>query len=316
MADNKSDAAAMPAPGQHERSPHEDVYFSASDGLRLHAADYGRQDAATRGRLPVVCLPGLTRNTRDFHDLALLLSRDKNSPRRVVCFDYRGRGRSGWDKDPSRYTILVEAEDVLSGMAALGLEHVIFIGTSRGGLIMHVLAASRPGIMAAGVLNDIGPVIEGAGLAQIKAYLSRMPKPKTWDEAAHILAQAHAKSFPALSEADWADFARAVYIERNGKLAADYDPALLGGLKGVDLNTPLPTLWPQFEGLGGMPLMALRGEHSTLLSNETLIEMKARVPALQTFTIEGHGHAPILHLAGIPDILNRFFVSVDKHRRY
>jgi len=316
MADNKPGATATPASGQPEHGRHEDVFFSASDGLKLHAADYGRHDPATRGRQPVVCLPGLTRNTRDFHDLALILSRDDKAPRRVVSLDYRGRGRSGWDKDPSRYTIVVEAEDVLSGMAALGLEHAILIGTSRGGLIMHVLAATRPGIMAAGVLNDIGPVIEGAGLAQIKAYLSRTPRPKTWEEAAQILAEAHSKSFPALSKADWDDFARAIYVEKAGKLVPDYDPALLEGLKGVDLNTPLPTLWPQFEGLGRMPLMALRGEHSTLLSEKTLTEMKARVPNLHTVTVAGHGHAPILHLGGIPQILREFFASVDKQRRH
>ena len=201
-------------------------------------------------------------------------------------------------------------------MAALGLEHAIFIGTSRGGLIMHVLAATRPGVMAAGVLNDIGPVIEGAGLAQIKAYLSRMPKPRSWADAAQILSDAHCKSFPALTEADWDDFARAIYVEKDGNLVADYDPKLLDGLKGVDLSTPLPTLWPQFEGLGRMPLMALRGENSTLLSPETLTEMKDRVPALQVHTIAGHGHAPLLHLSGIPGILTRFFASVDKQRRH
>ncbi|WP_420410053.1 alpha/beta fold hydrolase [Hoeflea sp.] len=295
---------------------HEDVFYSARDGLKLHAADYGRHDPATRGRLPIVCLPGLTRNTRDFHDLAMLVSSHPKAARRVVSFDYRGRGQSAWDKDPAHYTITTEAEDILNGMAALGLEHAIFIGTSRGGLIMHVLAATRPGVMASGVLNDIGPVIEGAGLAQIKAYLSRSPRPGNWSEAAKVLAEAHGKSFPALTDADWADFARAVYVERNGKLVPDYDPALLEGLKGLDLNTPLPTLWPQFEGLGAMPLLALRGEHSTLLSAQTLEEMKTRVPHLEAHTIKGHGHAPILHLSGIPDILTRFFASVDKARRH
>lgn len=311
MAEDKGGTAAIKTPAGCE-----DVFFSASDGLRLHAADYGRHDLATRNRLPVVCLPGLTRNTRDFHDLALLLSRDEARPRRVVSFDYRGRGQSGWDKDPGRYTILVEAEDVLSGMAALGLEHAIFIGTSRGGLIMHALSAMRPTVMAAGVLNDIGPVIEGAGLVQIKAYLSRTPTPKTWAEAAEILADAHSRSFSTLTAKDWEDFARAIFVEKNGKLMPDYDPALLQGLKGVDLSTPVPTLWPQFEGLGIMPLMALRGEHSTLLSAGTLIEMKRRVPSLETVTIPGHGHAPILHLSGIPAILSRFFAAVDKKRHH
>jgi len=311
MANGKTGAAATIETGGFE-----DVFFSASDGLKLHAADYGRSNPATRDRLPVVCLPGLTRNTRDFDDLARLLASDPKTPRRVVSFDYRGRGQSGWDKDPSRYNITVEAEDVLSGMAALGLEHANFIGTSRGGLIMHVLAATRPGVMAAGVLNDIGPVIEGAGLAQIKAYLARMPKPKNWDDAAQILSEAHAKSFPALTESDWRDFARAVYVEEDGQLVADYDPKLLNGLKGIDLSTPLPTLWPQFDGLGRMPLLALRGEHSTLLSADTLLEMKQRVPSLQAETIAGHGHAPILHLSGIPEILTRFFASVDKQNRH
>jgi pimeloyl-ACP methyl ester carboxylesterase len=229
---------------------HEDVFYTSRDGLKLHAADYGRHDPLTRGRLPVVCLPGLTRNTRDFHNLALLVSRHPKTPRRVVSFDYRGRGQSAWDKDPARYTIVTEADDILNGVAALGLEHAIFVGTSRGGLIMHVLAATRPGVMAGGVLNDIGPVIEGAGLAQIKAYLSRTSKPRDWSEAARVLSEAHGKSFPALTDADWADFARAVFVEKKGTLVPDYDPALLDGLKGVDLNTPLPTLWPQFEGLG------------------------------------------------------------------
>ncbi|WP_394688617.1 alpha/beta fold hydrolase [Hoeflea sp.] len=291
---------------------HEDVFYSSREGLRLHAADYGRNDPLTRSRLPVVCLPGLTRNTRDFHDLAMLISRHPKTPRRVVSFDYRGRGQSAWDKDPARYTITTEADDILNGMAALGLEHAIFIGTSRGGLIMHVLAATRPGVMTGGVLNDIGPVIEGAGLVQIKAYLSRTPKPRDWDEAARVLTETHGKSFPALTDTDWADFARAVFVEQKGRLEPDYDPALLDGLKGVDLSTPLPTLWPQFEGLGAMPLMALRGEHSSLLSQETLDEMKARVPSLQTITVKGHGHAPILHLSGIPKILGEFFASVDK----
>ncbi|WP_339756814.1 alpha/beta hydrolase [uncultured Hoeflea sp.] len=311
MANRKADTAATVATGGYES-----VFFSASDGLKLHAADYGRHNPATRDRLPVVCLPGLTRNTRDFDDLARLLSTDPKAPRRVVSFDYRGRGQSGWDKDPSRYTIIIEAEDVLSGMAALGLEHAIFIGTSRGGLIMHVLAATRPGVMAAGVLNDIGPVIEGAGLAQIKAYLSRMPQPKSWADAAQILSEAHSKSFPALTETDWADFARAIYVEKDGHLVADYDPKLLHGLKDIDLGTPLPTLWPQFAGLGRMPLMALHGEHSTLLSTDTLEKMKDCIPALQTVTVAGQGHAPILHLSGLPDILTRFFASVDKQRRH
>lgn len=291
---------------------YDDVFFSASDGLTLHARDYGRGDAATYGRLPLICLPGLTRNVRDFHDLAMQVSRDPASPRRVVSFDYRGRGGSGWDKDSSRYSIVVEAEDVLAGMAALGLEHAIFLGTSRGGLIMHVLAATRPTAMTAAILNDIGPVIEGAGLAQIKAYLTRVPKPGSWDEAASIQKDVHGKAFPVLTDRDWRDFADAIYVEKKGKLVADYDPALLDGLKDMNFSVPLPTLWPQFDALATRPLMVLRGEHSKLLSDETVAAMKARAPKTETHLVRGHGHAPVLHLSGLPDLIGDFLRRVDK----
>ena len=308
MAKSKDKTPAVPA----SAATWSDVWFSATDGLKLHARDYGRHSLAARGRLPIVCLPGLTRNARDFHDFAVLMASDPTSPRRVVTFDYRGRGGSDWDKDPTRYTILIEADDVLAGMAALDLPHAAFVGTSRGGLIMHVLAAMRPTVMAAGILNDIGPVIEGAGLAQIKAYLARMPRPASWDEAARILKEAHGKSFPVLRDADWAEMAQAIYVEKDGKITSDYDPALLDSLKDIDLNTPLPTLWPQFEGLRNMPLMTLRGEHSALLSEQTVAEMKARAPAMQAITVKGHGHAPILHLSGLPQIIGSFLRAADK----
>lgn len=296
----------------HGESGFDDVFLSAADGLKLHARDYGRLNAAARARLPLVCLPGLTRNVRDFHGLALGLAGDPTAPRRVVGFDYRGRGGSEWDRDPARYSILVEAEDVLAGMAALGLEHAIFLGTSRGGLIMHALAAIRPTAMAAAILNDIGPVVEGAGLAQIKAYLTRAPKPATWGEAAAIQKDVHGKAFPALTDPDWADFARAIYVEKKGRLVADYDPALLDGLKDMNFSVPLPTLWPQFDALATRPTMVLRGENSKLLSEETVAQMKARAPAISAHTVAGHGHAPILHLSGLPDLIAGFLRSVDR----
>ncbi|TIT57439.1 MAG: alpha/beta hydrolase, partial [Mesorhizobium sp.] len=130
------------------------------------------------GRWPVVCLPGLTRNARDFHELALRLS--SQTERKVVAFDYRGRGQSAYDPDISHYTVGVEAGDVLAGLAALDIEDAGFIGTSRGGLIIHVLGAIAPAVLKAVVLNDIGPVIEAPGLAHIRSYLDGAPKPRTF----------------------------------------------------------------------------------------------------------------------------------------
>src|SRR5690606_30383098 len=150
---------------------------------RLHARDYG---GPAPGRLPLVCLPGLSRNARDFHRFALSLP-----GRRVVALDYRGRGGSAYDPDPANYTVAVECRDVITVCAALGIEHAIFVGTSRGGLILHVLAAIRPDLIAAAVLNDIGPEIESAGLKEIRDYLGRSGTHGSFEDAADTLARIH-----------------------------------------------------------------------------------------------------------------------------
>ncbi|MGN6551078.1 MAG: alpha/beta fold hydrolase, partial [Pararhizobium sp.] len=284
----------------------------AQDGLRLHARDYRPDDPAARARLPVVCLPGLTRNVRDFHRLALFLSQGCDTPRRVVSLDYRGRGLSETDRDPSHYTIVVEAEDALTAMTVLGIERAAFIGTSRGALVIHVLAGMRPAALAAAVLNDAGPAIEGAGLAQIKGYLERMPLPRDWADAARLLREAHGSGFPALSDPDWQEMARAIYAEKNGKPAADYDPAIVCALKDVDFNTRLPTLWPQFEGLARRPLMTIRGEHSTLLSEAMVAEMARRHPGMAIVTAKGQAHPPLLHRDGIAEEIAAFLARNDR----
>src|SRR5262249_32260236 len=153
-----------------------DVFYSAPDGLQLHARVYGRPGA---GKAAVICLPGLTRNARDFHDLALFLAAE----REVVAFDYRGRGQSSYDPDWKNYQVPVETSDVIAGLVAIGIENGVFIGTSRGGLIIHLIAAARPGLLKAVILNDVGPVLDGEGLAHIRAYLGRAPKPRNVGDA-------------------------------------------------------------------------------------------------------------------------------------
>lgn len=281
----------------------ESVFFTASDGLRLHAVDYGR---GISDALPLVCLPGLSRNARDFNLFAEHFVTRASPKRRVVCFDYRGRGLSEWDKDWKNYNVLTEAGDALAGMAALGIEHAAFIGTSRGGLISMVLSAMRPGVMRAVVLNDVGPVIEGDGLTQIRAYLSRAPKPRDWDEATAIQKATMGKNFPALTDEDWTLETRAKYREIKSKIVPDHDPALVRTLTSIDLRDRLPTLWPQFMGLSAMPVLVLRGERSNLLRAETLQKMAERHPDLRHFTIAGQGHAPLMHTAGIPELVEDF----------
>ena len=284
-------------------------YYSAQDGLRLYARVYGEEGLPA---LPAICLPGLTRNSRDFHELAVHLSRDSRSPRQVVTFDLRGRGRSAYDQDWQNYNALTEANDVLAGLAALGFAHGHFIGTSRGGLIMHVLAAMRPGVMKSGILNDVGPVIEGEGLTLIRAYLERAPKPKSWDEARALQKAVLADPFPALGEADIERMTNAIYRDENGFPVADFDPALLNTLTSVDLSSPLPEFWPQFVGLTGMPLMVIRGANSRLLSARTVTRMKEFCPHLETMEVPGQGHAPLLETGELPGVISAFMAKADK----
>ncbi|MCP4316848.1 MAG: alpha/beta hydrolase [Hyphomicrobiales bacterium] len=291
------------------------VYFSAGDGLKLAARDYGRGRVGTEKHHTVVCLPGLTRNSADFHYLARILSQSEVAPRRVVCFDYRGRGLSAWDKEKANYNIQTETDDLLAGCAALGVKHAAFIGTSRGALIIHVLAAVRPGIMSAAILNDAGPVVEGAGLARIMAYHDRMTAAKSLYELAQKLKSMQGAAFPALTDADWNDLAEASFEEKDGEISAKFDPALIEILRSVDLNIPLPTLWPQFEGLRNIPLLTIHGENSSLLLKETVEEMSKRHPSMQMFTAPGQGHAPILHIGGLPKVIASFLNDTEKPRK-
>lgn len=288
---------------------YEDFHYSSTDGLKLYARIYGERNPSA---LPAICLAGLTRNAADFHDLALYLARHPNTPRQVIAFDYRGRGRSAYDRDWQNYNVVIESGDILAGLAAMGIEHGAFIGTSRGGLIIHVLAAMRPAVLKAVVLNDIGPVVEGAGLAQIRAYLERAPKPRTFAEAIEISRAAQKDNFPALTNADWERMARAFYREENGTLVADFDPALLNTMTSIDLNKPLPQMWPQFEGLRGLPVLAVRGENSKLLAAETLEEMARRHPGMETVTVEGQGHAPLLETGDLPERIAAFLERAER----
>lgn len=288
-----------------------DFFHAAPDGLRLHARVYGE---AKSGHWPVVCLPGLTRNARDFHELALYLSMRSPLARKVIAFDYRGRGQSAYDPDVSHYNVGVEAGDILAGLAALGIEEAAFIGTSRGGLIIHVLGALRPAALKAIVLNDIGPVIEPAGLAHIQSYLERTPKPKTFAEAVDAQRSVHAKDFPVLTDADWTRMVAALYRETDQGLLPDFDPKLVDTVASLDLSQPLPALWPQFEALAAIPLLTIRGANSRLLSPDTLEQMRQRHPMMETITVEGQGHAPFLETGSMPDSIGAFLDRAEQQR--
>ena len=279
--------AASSSPNAEPR----EVRYRSSDGLSLFARDYG---ARLSPWLPVVCLSGLARSGRDFDDLARALASHPERPRRVLAFDYRGRGQSAWDGSSDNYNPLTEMGDVFDGMAALGVPRAAVVGTSRGGIIGMLMAVARPTTVAALVLNDIGPTIEPRGLARIKTYVGRMPAPDDWEDAERILRRLHGGQFTGLSDKDWQAYTRMTFRNDNGRPAGDYDPALARTLDGIEFDKPVPTLWKEFRMLAGVAVLAIRGENSDLLSSETLAAMAAAHPGLESITAPGQGHAPLL----------------------
>jgi len=281
-------------------------FITAPDGLKLHvrehvSREYELRDRGNR-RLPVMCLPGLSRTTEDFDVLAAALAADATASRRVLALDYRGRGLSDYDGNPDNYAIPVELADVIAVLVACGAAPAIIVGTSRGGILAMALAVKQPGAIAGVVLNDIGPVIEAEGLGRIKSYVGKLPEPRSFEDAAGILRRAWGGQFPKLAAADWMAAAKRGWREQNGRLVTTYDPALARALAALDPDQPIPTMWPQFEALAGVPVMTVRGANSDILSAATVEAMKARHPDMDVVEVPDQGHAPLL---AEPDIIGR-----------
>jgi pimeloyl-ACP methyl ester carboxylesterase len=284
----------------------------SQDGLSLHTRIYG----APSPRWPVVCLPGLARTSADFHELATHLSTHAQRPRQVVAMDYRGRGRSDFDRDPANYDVRVEMQDVQDVLTALGVHQAAIVGTSRGGLIAMGLSAVRPALLRAVVINDIGPVIDGRGLMRIKGYVGKLPEPRDYAEAVELIKRIASQHFPRLTPAEWDRFARRTFKEKDGRLVPDYDPMLFRSLEQYDLEKPLPVLWQYYEGLKGVPLLSIRGEHSDLFAEETQKEMLARHPLAEAHVAVGEGHAPLLGDAtSLRRITNFINAAEDRARK-
>ena len=270
---------------------YDEFRFTARDGLRLAGRSYGVRSFE---RVPAVCLAGLTRNSADFDALAEHLSSHPTHPRRVVTLDMRGRGASDRDGNPNNYDIMIETADALDGMLAAGIEDANIIGTSRGAILAMAMGAVRPGILHSVVMNDLGPVIEAEGLAEIRDYLANRPAPSDWDDAVRSLRETQGASFPALSNDQWHRFARAIYVEKDGKLEQNHDPTIHSTLDSVEPGQAPPPMWTAFDGLARVPILSIRGELSNLFSAKTQSAMAERHPGLETHVVPGQGHAPRL----------------------
>jgi pimeloyl-ACP methyl ester carboxylesterase len=266
-------------------------FISSHDGLRLHVAAYGTRPATA---VPVVCLPGLARTGADFDALATALADDPQRPRYVVAMDYRGRGRSDYDRNPFNYNFANELADLLAVLTALDIAPAVFIGTSRGGILAMLLGAARPTAIAGVVLNDIGPVIDVQGLARIKSYVGNLPEPKSFPDGAEILRRLFASQFPRLSDDDWIAFSKRAFKQQNGRLLPTYDVRIAKTLAAIDLGRPLPSLWVEFDALARVPVMVIRGANSDVLSHTTVQAMRARRGDLEAIEVPDQGHAPLL----------------------
>lgn len=266
------------------------ISWPSFDGLDLFARDY-RADGDD-ARLPVVCLHGLTRNGRDFEDLAPILA---SRGRRVIVPDIRGRGRSGRSADPRRYHPATYARDVAGLLDHLHLPRAVFIGTSMGGLIMMALAARRSRAIAAAVLNDVGPQIDPRGIARILSYAGGAGPVSTWAEAAAYARSTNAVAFPDYGETEWMAFARRLFREDGGAIVPDYDPAIANGLARPPSRLTRMAAWLAFRRLArGRPALLVRGALSDVLTAAIAERMRKAAPDMAEAVVPGVGHAPML----------------------
>lgn len=275
----------------------EDRFWTSSDGLQLYYRDY----PGSAERPPLLCLHGLTRNSRDFTQVAERYA----GQFRVIAVDFRGRGRSEHDPVAARYLPPTYANDVLQLLRELGIEEAIFFGTSLGGLVTMIVAALEPQRIAATILNDVGPDLDRTGLERIGTYVGSDVSFADWDEAADYVAHLTGGLPARFSREDWVRIARQLSREEGGRIVLDYDRAIAEPFKMVPPDQPID-LWPLFLAVAAKPLLILRGEMSDLLPAEAADRMRDAANDAELVTVAGVGHAPWLDEPEVIEALDRF----------
>ena len=277
--------------------------WTSRDGLQLYFRDYPGGEE----RPPLLCLHGLTRNSRDFEDFA-----NRYAGRfRVIAVDFRGRGNSERDPQPARYLPVTYAADVLQLLGELAIDRAVFVGTSLGGLVTMLVAGIQPERIAGAILNDVGPELDDRGIDRIRSYVGKPVRFKDWDDAADYIADINRHLPASHGHDDWVRAARRLCREDGGAIVFDYDMAIA-----EPFNQPQPDdgaafdMWPLYRRLGQAPLLIVRGENSDLLTRATAKAMLDAAPGAQLVTVPGVGHAPELTepaaVAAIDDFLARF----------
>ncbi len=278
-----------------------DGYWWSGDGLRLHYRDYpGRAD-----RPPLICIPGLTRNARDYEKLAERLAGEW----RVIAVELRGRGESAYAKDPMTYVPLTYLQDLEALVAELKLDRFVAVGTSLGGILTMLMASTHPERIAGAVLNDVGPEIDPAGLGRIRGYVGKSTWHPTWMHAARAVAEANAHVYPNWGITEWLDMAKRTHrLTSAGRIVLDYDMKIAEPFR-VPGNEAGPDMWRAFDGLADKPLLIVRGGTSDILPAAVAERMHAQVTGSELVTVPDTGHTPTLDepeaVAAIDRLLER-----------
>ena len=265
--------------------------WTSKDGLSLYARDYA--GSGGDARLPVICLHGLTRNSKDFQALAPLVA---GTGRRVIVPDVRGRGLSDRDPNPANYVPNTYARDIILLLDKLGTSRAIFVGTSMGGIISLAISGMRKNVVAGLVLNDVGPEVCNVGIERIKSYVGKKVDIGSWDDAAAYLRTINGAAFPDYQDDDWAAFARRTFADSDGTPVLDYDAAIMQPLSENKYKAMTFVAWYLFKRLARRaPVLLVRGELSDLLSKEIADKMQQRAPSLKRVEVPRVGHAPMLN---------------------
>ena len=290
-------------------SDYRSISFQTDDGLRLFARDHFSTPSTLT---PLLCLPGLTRNSKDFETITRWLSHE----RRVIAPDFRGRGLSHYAGDSASYRPDVELADMIGLLNFLEIGCVAVIGTSRGGIVGMLMAALHRDKLAGLFLNDIGPELEPAGLLRIRSYLGVQTKFESWD-AATLNLKSNNPGFQSLTADEWKAFAHRIYKSVNGVPCTDYDMALADTFPTVeDIKAGrVASLWDLFACTKGLPVSVLRGEHSDLLTTATVAGMKKMNAGMDVTVVSNRGHAPFLDEEESKEAILRWLKRVDAQKK-
>ncbi len=280
---------------------YQDCFYASNDGLSLYYREYGK----AADKCPIVCLSGLTRNSGDFHALAERYSKD----RLVYCLDYRGRGKSNYDPDPSNYNPQTYLGDIMTFLAHTSVTEAVFVGTSLGGLLTMGLGGLAPQHVKAVLLNDIGPEVSSAGGDRIAGYVGEDVRYSSLQDAVTAQKALYNSAYPDLSDDGWLTLCKTSYIfdEEQGNYRANYDLAIGDALKEQINSGESIDLWPFFTALKEMPTLAIRGALSDVLSAEVFQKMLDIHPNMQTLVLENRGHVPLLDEPEALKLMDPFF---------